>query len=98
MQERIAYYEGWLSMESRELGRAYRALLDAVTSECRPLIQTSWASAGRHASAPPPPSEGAPDLDAAKQQFLADVRDHQSRNPLTRRRVRRRYPPAKEHT
>lgn len=98
MQERIAYFEGWLSIESRELGRAYRALLGNITSQCKPLLQAAWDSPGRHPSVPTPEGEAAPDVAAAKQQFLADARDHQSRNPFVRRRLRRRYPPAKEQT
>src|SRR5829696_3370452 len=42
MQEKIAYYEGWLALEDPELGRAFRTFLDGVMEECRPLIQEAW--------------------------------------------------------
>jgi hypothetical protein len=79
MQERIAFYEGWLSIESKSMGRAYRFLLDDVQTVCRPLLQASWKRDGRHPAMPPPEGEAAPDITQAKQDFLLAARRHQSR-------------------
>lgn len=91
MQERIAYYEGWLAMEAPELGHSYRRFLDRVMGEARPLLQNAWGKAGRHPSAKPPPDEEHPQLDDAKRDFLRDVREHLSRWWWVRRRVKTRF-------
>ena len=92
LQERIAYFEGWLAMEAPELGRSYCAFLDRVMSEARPLLQQAWNHPGRHPSEAAPPDEQHPRLDDAKQAFLTDVRDHLSRWWWVRGRVKDRYP------
>lgn len=79
LQESIAYYEGWLSTEHAELGTAYRELLDRVMAECKPLIQGAWRSPGREPTEPPPEKEAHPNLQSAKDEFLAAVRKHAKR-------------------
>ncbi len=90
MQEKIAYYEGWLALEDPHLGRAFRIFLDGVMTECRPPIQTAWGRDGRHPSESLPPDERNPDLDGFKQTFLDDARDLASRWPWVRASARRR--------
>jgi hypothetical protein len=92
LQERIAYHEGWLAAEAAELGRAYSAFLRSVLHECRPLIQDAWSRDGRAPTEQTPDGEESPNVDDAKQAFLRDLRDHQSRAPWIRRRVKNRYP------
>jgi hypothetical protein len=76
LQERIAYYEGWLAIENEKLGTAYRTFLKRVLLECRPLIQEAWSRPGRNPTDPPPKDEAHPQLQQAKEQFLAEVRCH----------------------
>jgi hypothetical protein len=92
MQERISYYEGWLSMEAPELGRAYRVLLESVRSKCEPLIQDAWSHDGREPTTPTPKDEPGPDLTEAKDAFVRDVREHLSRRFWKRQAVKSRYP------
>lgn len=91
MQERIAYHEGWLSIEAVELGAAYRALLDEVTGQCHPMLREAWNQPGRSPTAPTPDTDADPDLSTAKAQFLVDVREHLSCWPWVRGRVKKRY-------
>jgi hypothetical protein len=76
LQERIAYYEGMLSIESAQLGRAYRIFRDAVKAECLPLITEAWSCPGRQPSEPTPDDEKHPDLVLARERFCAEVREH----------------------
>lgn len=76
LQERIAYYEGWLTIENERLGRAYQQFLKKVLQECRPLLQDAWLKPGREPTEPRPDDEKNPALDRAKETFLKEVRRH----------------------
>jgi hypothetical protein len=76
LQERIAAHEGWIAMESAELGRAYRTFLDEVLAACEPLIKEAWSRPGRPPTEPTPDDEAHPQLDAAKRKFVEAVRAH----------------------
>jgi len=76
LQERIAYYQGWLAIENVELGKAYQEFLNTVLRECKPLIQAAWQKPGRDPTQPPPADDVHPDLTAAKDRYLAAVRWH----------------------
>jgi hypothetical protein len=76
LQERIAYYEGWLSIENAELGCAYQQFLSKVLLECRPLIQEAWGKPGREPTDGPSGDDTHPKLAQAKKAFLAEVRRH----------------------
>lgn len=78
LQERIAYYQGWLCIEAADLGRSYQAFLDKVMAECQPLLRDAWSRPGREPTEPTP-EEPAPDLDAAKETYLREVRRHLSK-------------------
>ena len=78
LQEKIAFYEGWLSTESIDLGQAYRELLRAVRKECEPLLQDAWSRDGRPPTEPRPDDEADPDVRAAKSAFCDAVRRHMS--------------------
>ena len=78
LQERIAYYEGWLSIESASLGTAYRKFLDDVMGQCQPMLQDAWSRPGRPPTQPTLTDENCPDLDASKADFCLAVRDHLS--------------------
>jgi hypothetical protein len=76
LQERIAYYEGWLAIENEKLGAAYRTFLNRVLLECRPLIQDAWSKPGRDPTDTRPADEATPKVQQAKEDFLAEVRLH----------------------
>jgi hypothetical protein len=76
LQERIAFYEGWLSTESESLGRAYGDFLRAVLAECEPLLKDAWSRLGRPPTEPKPEDEKSPDLSDAKAAFCEAVRRH----------------------
>lgn len=78
LQERIAYYQGWLCIEAADLGRSYQRFLDEVMEECKPLIQEAWTKPGRPPTEPTPADERAPNLSDAKERFLREVRQHLS--------------------
>src|SRR4051812_22992108 len=43
LQERVAYYQGWLCIEAADLGRSYQHFLDKVLTECQPLLRDAWS-------------------------------------------------------
>jgi hypothetical protein len=92
MQEEIAYYQGWLAMETPELGRAYRVFVKTVLAQCAPLLQDSWAHQGREPTEPTPETERHPDITAATREFERDMEEHLSRWPWVRGRLKNRYP------
>jgi hypothetical protein len=79
LQERIAYYQGWLCIEAADLGRSYQTFLDAVMAACDPLLKDAWSRPGREPTTPTPDDEPAPDLTKAKETYLREVRKHLSR-------------------
>lgn len=91
LQERLAYYDGWLALESTLLAKAFRTFTYGVLDECEPLIRTGWKRDGRKPQDPRPDGEADPSIDALKEQFLTDVRDHQSKAPWRRLRFWWRY-------
>jgi len=90
MQERIAYYEGWLAMESPVLGRAYKRFLCEVMDEARPLIQEAWSRPGCPPTRQTSPDDKGPALNDVKERFLLDMREHLSSWPWVRRRLKKR--------
>jgi hypothetical protein len=76
LQELISYHEGWLSIESEPLGKAYQKFVRDVMAECRPLLQDAWSRPGRPPTEPTPQDEKHPDLSTSKALFTRAVRDH----------------------
>ncbi|MDQ2761417.1 MAG: hypothetical protein M3Y17_13595 [Actinomycetota bacterium] len=76
LQERIAYYEGWLAIEDEYLGKAYQKFIEDVRGVCQPLLQGAWSTTGREPTEPRPADEVHPDVQDAKRTFLAAVRLH----------------------
>jgi hypothetical protein len=76
LQERIAFYEGWLCTESEDLGRCYGEFRRSVMTECEPLLQDAWSRAGRRPTDPTPDAEKHPDVSQAKADFAQAVRTH----------------------
>jgi len=74
LQELIAYYYGWLSIESAELGTSYNTLVNTVKHECEPLLQHAWADPPQALNRPTPPDARHPTLQQAKDAFLREVR------------------------
>ena len=76
LQERVAYYQGWLGIEAADLGTSYQRFLSDVMKECEPLLQDAWSKPGREPTDPKPEGEKAPDVEGAKTTFLSEVRKH----------------------
>lgn len=90
--EDVRYYQGWLLMESAELGYSFAQFKEAVQIVCEAVIESSWRA--RTAESKPLetlPVEPGPDTFRYEQdRFLQDARDQLSANPFTRAAMRRR--------
>ena len=90
--EDVRYFQGWLLMESAELGYSFAQFKEAVQVVCEAVIESSWQK--RTAEAKPLaelPVEPSPDTFRSEQdQFLQDARDQLSPNPWRRAMMRRR--------
>jgi hypothetical protein len=90
--EDIRYYQGWILMESYELGYSFALFKEAVQTVCEDVIESAWAS--RTEESKPLgalPVEPSPETFRYEQdRFLEDARDQLSPNPFTRRAMRRR--------
>lgn len=90
--EDIRYYQGWILMESAELGYSFALFKEAVQTVCESTIESAWAS--RTVESKPLevlPVEPSPETFRAEQDhFLQDARDQLSPNPFTRRAMRQR--------
>ena len=90
--EDVRYFQGWLLMESAELGYSFAQFKEAVQVVCEDVIESGWLK--RTAEAKPLaelPVEPSPDTFRYEQdRFLQDARDQLSPNPWTRAMMRRR--------
>lgn len=90
--EDVRYFQGWLLMESAELGYSFAQFKEAVQRVCEEAIESAWLK--RTAESKPLvelPVEPSPDTFRAEQdRFLQDARDQLSPNPWTRAMMRRR--------
>lgn len=90
--EDVRYYQGWLLMESAELGYSFALFKEAVQTVCEGVIESAWAT--RTAESKPLevlPVEPSPGTFRSEQDhFLQDARDQLSPNPFTRRAMRQR--------
>jgi hypothetical protein len=91
-QESMTSYQSLLSLESPELGRAYRVFVAAVKKECKEHIITAWSNPGRDPMLPTPTDDKNPNTEAAARTFERDVREHLSRWPWVRCQLKARYP------
>jgi hypothetical protein len=90
--EDVRYYQGWLLMESAELGYSFAQFKESVQRTCEQVIESAWLV--RAAEAKPLvelPVEPSPETFRSEQDlFLQDARDQLSPNPWTRWAIRRR--------
>ena len=100
LQGEIDYHDGWISIESPELARAYREFVRLVKTKTEPTINTAWTE-------PPckprddytsPSGANQPSIEAERRRFLADVNDHLSWNYKRRRALKERYPGPRTRT
>jgi hypothetical protein len=91
IQEDISYYEGWLSTEAPELGQSYSVFVSTIRTTVRPLLRQAWSHRARPPWKGTPVGEIEPNIAAAKDAYLRDVREHLSSWWWVRRRVKRRY-------
>jgi hypothetical protein len=90
--EDVRYYQGWILMESYELGYSFALFKEAVQTVCEGVVESAWAT--RTMESKPLaalPVEPSPETFRYEQdRFLQDARDQLSPNPFTRRAMRRR--------
>jgi hypothetical protein len=90
--EDVRYFQGWLLMESAELGYSFAQFKEAVQMVCEEVIESAWLS--RTTESKPLvelPVEPSPDTFRYEQdRFLQDASDQLSPNPWTRAMMRRR--------
>jgi hypothetical protein len=90
--EDVRYFQGWLLMESAELGYSFAQFKEAVQRVCEEAIESTWLK--RTTESKPLvelPVEPSPDTFRSEQdRFLQDARDQLSPNPWTRAMMRRR--------
>lgn len=96
IHEDINFHQGWIEVESQEMGRAYRRLILRVRAATREPINQALAAIrqGEGASAETwdkGVTGGHPDVMSAKADFLDDVADHLSWRRTRRRQLRERY-------
>lgn len=82
VQERIHYFQGWLHSEAPSLARSYCRFADHVREQTRPLIQQAWQE-DPHPVTEPMNGLAHPDIGAARDRFLRDLRAHLSPWPGT---------------
>jgi len=90
--EDIRYYQGWILMESYELGYSFALFKEAVQTVCEGVVESAWANRTVESkSLEELPVEPGPDTYRVEQDhFLQDARDQLSPNPFTRRAMRQR--------
>jgi hypothetical protein len=90
--EDVRYYQGWLLMESAELGYSFAQFKEAVQTVCEAVIESAWMTRTAESKPLEPlPVEPSPETFRYEQdRFLQDARDQLSPNPFTRRAMRRR--------
>lgn len=90
--EDVRYYQGWLLMESAELGYSFAQFKEAVQNTCEEVIESSWLRRTPESKPltelPVEPSEKT--FRYEQDRFLQDARDQLSPNPWTRWAMRRR--------
>lgn len=92
VQEQINFHQSWIDSESAALGRAYCRLVLRTKALTLQPIREAWAAspalpADGFSVAPVSPAE----LGAARERFVADLRDHLSWWPWRRLALRARY-------
>jgi hypothetical protein len=92
VQEQINFHQSWIDSESAALGRAYCRLVLRTKALTLQPIREAWAAspalpADGFSVAPVAPAE----LEAARERFVADLRDHLSWWPGRRLALRARY-------
>jgi hypothetical protein len=90
--EDVRYFQGWLLMESAELGYSFAQFKEAVQMVCEEVIESAWMN--RTSESKPLielPVEPSPHTFRYEQdRFLQDARDQLSPSPWTRAMMRRR--------
>jgi hypothetical protein len=77
LQERLAFYEGWIGSESKFMRRSYQRLITAAKAATRYDLEQAWNTPGRIGNADPKDHHPAIPQ-ACRDDFLKDVRGHLS--------------------
>jgi type II secretory pathway pseudopilin PulG len=85
LQEQLDYYEAWVGSESKYMSRSYVKLVKDVKGKTEKLITEAWTQPIRPAPGNASKGDSHPDIQAALDRFLMDVRSHLS--PLPWRKI-----------
>lgn len=77
-QDQLAYYQAWVGSDSRLMKRSYDRLVREVKAQTEDLIRSAWADPVRPIPGNAVDTDEHPDLSAAIDTFLKDVRSHLS--------------------
>lgn len=83
-QEDLSFYTAWIGSDSVFVQRSFTRLVNAVKSETEPLIQAAWKEGPRKPPGDALPDDQHPNVTAAQNTFLKDVRAHLSVWPWSR--------------
>lgn len=78
LQDRLLYFEGWISSESPYMARSYQRLVASVKRVTEPLIRQAWESPTRQVPGNAQEGDVHPDVSVAADLFMRDVRSHLS--------------------
>jgi hypothetical protein len=83
-QDQLTYFQAWMASDSKYMSRSYDRLVKDVKAETIGLIREAWQAPVRAIPGDAQPGDRHPDLDAARQRFMTDVRSHLSPLPWRR--------------
>jgi hypothetical protein len=81
LQDKLAYYQAWISGESKYMSRSYARLVQGVKGETEALIAKAWQEPGRSTPGEGPDDQHHPDISRLVDAFAMDLRSHLSPLP-----------------
>ena len=85
LQDKLTYYQAWISADSKYMSRSYARLVRNIKGETEALITKAWADPVRPLPGNAKPEDVHPDIDQYLRDFGQDVRSHLS--PLPWRKI-----------
>lgn len=84
LQEKINYYQAWISSDSPHMRERYGVLVSGVKGQLEPLIRQAWSEPVRAVPRNALPTDKHPDVGALFDEFTLAVHRHLSVNPISR--------------
>ena len=84
LQEDLDFYVGWIGSESKHMQRSYERLVRSTKTATKGPIARAWSEPIRPPGEATLDADDHPNLEAAKNRFLEDVRSHLSPWPWRR--------------